>query len=180
MCFVKTYLTCGFTSPVLEQESSVMANNNYSMASLAWPAGQSLGEDSANLDYLLALSLQSDGDTGDLGGGEGALWTDVWDHKLGRMSNTGSLISPISAPNNYQHITTGTNTDLDQTGEILFKITYCPSLFSCENYFLLQYVALLCLLHFDVSTPLLNKSCVFCCTHYSFALFLLCRHHVAL
>ncbi|KAM9544908.1 TRAF-type zinc finger domain-containing protein 1-like [Salvelinus alpinus] len=115
-------------SHLLEQEASVVGNNNYSMASLVWPAGQSLGEDSANLDYLLALSLQSDGDTGDLGGGEGALWTDVWDHKLGRMSNTGSLISPISPPNNYQHITTGTNTDLDQTDTML-PCEFCEDLF---------------------------------------------------
>ncbi|KAL0979375.1 hypothetical protein UPYG_G00184270 [Umbra pygmaea] len=118
-------------SHLLEPEAAVHGNNNTSMASLAWPAGQMLEEDSASLDYLLALSLQNDGDMGGVDGGEGALWTDVWDHKLGRLSNTNSLISPTSPHNNnYQHITTGTNTapDRDQTNAML-PCEFCEELF---------------------------------------------------
>uniref|UniRef100_A0A8C8H6I0 TRAF-type zinc finger domain-containing protein 1 n=1 Tax=Oncorhynchus tshawytscha TaxID=74940 RepID=A0A8C8H6I0_ONCTS len=124
-------------SHLLEQEAAVLGNNNNSMASLAWPADKPLGEDSASLDYLLALSLQSDGDTGDVGGGAGALWTDVWDHKFGRMSSSGSLISPPN--NNYHHITTGTNTapEHDQTDTML-PCEFCEKLFPEEDLILHQ------------------------------------------
>uniref|UniRef100_A0A3P9A3T5 TRAF-type zinc finger domain-containing protein 1 n=1 Tax=Esox lucius TaxID=8010 RepID=A0A3P9A3T5_ESOLU len=114
---------------LLEQEAAVLGHNNNDMASLAWPEGQSVAEDSASLDYLLALSLHSDGDTGDAGGGEGALWTDVWDHKFGRMSNTDPIL-PISPPNNYHQITTSTNkAPVHDHTETMLPCEFCEELF---------------------------------------------------
>uniref|UniRef100_A0A8C7Z8F7 TRAF-type zinc finger domain-containing protein 1 n=1 Tax=Oryzias sinensis TaxID=183150 RepID=A0A8C7Z8F7_9TELE len=42
-------------------------------------------EDSPGLDYMLALSLQGDGGPG--AGVEGNMWSDIWDHNIGK-SNT--------------------------------------------------------------------------------------------
>ncbi|KAM3867499.1 TRAF-type zinc finger domain-containing protein 1 [Diretmus argenteus] len=121
---------------LLEQEEILSSSNNNS----TWPhVDQSLDEDSSSLDYLLALSLQSDGEAGDHGV-EGALWTDVWDHKLGRTSNT-SLISPLSPPNNYYHLATSTHIstvqDQDQPDAML-PCEFCEELFPEEDLILHQ------------------------------------------
>ncbi|KAM4616633.1 TRAF-type zinc finger domain-containing protein 1 isoform 2-T2 [Polymixia lowei] len=125
-------------SHLLEQEDILggSSNNNSS-----WPqVYRSAEEDSSSLDYLLALSLQSDGEMVDQGG-EGALWTDVWDHKLGRSPNT-SLISPLSPPNNnYQHFATGTSMsavqEYEQTDTML-PCEFCEELFPEEDLILHQ------------------------------------------
>ncbi|KAM6954419.1 TRAF-type zinc finger domain-containing protein 1 [Aplochiton taeniatus] len=127
-------------SHLLEQSEMLGGNNNSSGG--AWRhRDPSLGEDSSSLDYLLALSLQGDGETGNLGG-EGALWTDVWDHRLGRTSNT-FLPSPLSPPNNnYQpHVASNLGTfkplDHNQTDTML-PCEFCEELFPEEDLILHQ------------------------------------------
>lgn len=89
--------------------------------SSAWQqSSQAHDEDSSGLDYMLALSLQSDGESV-AGGMEGSLWSDIWDHKIEKTSNT-SVSSPLSPPNNnYPNFTTSTSTsaiqDYDQAGD---------------------------------------------------------------
>ncbi|XP_023266439.1 TRAF-type zinc finger domain-containing protein 1 [Seriola lalandi dorsalis] len=114
---------------------------NSSSRSSAWPhGGQTHDEDSSGLDYMLALSLQSDGEsvTGDT---EGNLWSDIWDHKIGKTSNT-SVNSTLSPPNNnYPQFTTGTSTsavqDHDQT-DIMLPCEFCEELFPEEDLILHQ------------------------------------------
>lgn len=75
-----------------------------------------LDDDSSGLDYMLALSLQTEGDTG-ARGVEGNVWSGIWDHKIGK-SNT-SLSN-----NNYPDFTVESSTsavqDHDQKGELMF------------------------------------------------------------
>ncbi|XP_078141446.1 TRAF-type zinc finger domain-containing protein 1 isoform X1 [Centroberyx gerrardi] len=125
-------------SHLLEQDDILSSSNNNNSA---WPhVDPSLDEDSSSLDYLLALSLQSDGEAGEQGV-EVPLWSDVWDHKLGRTSNT-SLISPLSPPNNnFQHLATGASLsallDHDQTDAML-PCEFCEELFPEEDLILHQ------------------------------------------
>ncbi|XP_067084086.1 TRAF-type zinc finger domain-containing protein 1 [Osmerus mordax] len=109
----------------------VVGNNN----SVGWPAAQPPGDDTLSLDYMLALSLQSDGDAG----GEGALWTDVWDHQFGRTSKEFPSSSHASPNNNFHHITTGTSMtpDDDQTDTML-PCEFCEELFPEEDLILHQ------------------------------------------
>lgn len=107
-----------------------------SSSSSAWPQSElRLDEDSSGLDYMLALSLQSDGESV-AGGMEGNLWSGIWDHKIGKTSNT-SINSPLSPPNNnYPNFTTGTSTsavqELDQAGElVLIRILWVVLLSVC-------------------------------------------------
>lgn len=70
---------------------------------------------------MLALSLQSDGES--LGRGvEGNLWSDNWDHMIGKSSTT-SENSPTN--NNYPHFNRGTSVsavqDPDQAGKLVLK-----------------------------------------------------------
>lgn len=101
-------------------QSDFLNSSSSSSSSSAWPHGdQTHDDDSSGLDYMLALSLQSDGESV-AGGVEGNLWSDIWDHKIGKTSIT-SVNSPLSPPNNnYPHFTTATSTsavqDHDQTG----------------------------------------------------------------
>lgn len=106
--------------------------NSSSSSSSAWPQSElSLGEDSSGLDYMLALSLQSDGESV-AGGVEGNLWSGIWEHKIGKTSNT-SVSSPLSPPNNnYPNFTTSTSAvqELDQAGKlVLIRILL---LFFCQ------------------------------------------------
>lgn len=101
-------------------------NSGSSSSSSVWPhGGQTHDEDLSGLDYMLALSLQSDGESVS-GDAEGNLWSDIWDHKIGKTSNT-SVNPPLTLPNNnYPHFTTGTSPsavqDHDQTGRSLLVI----------------------------------------------------------
>lgn len=105
----------------------------------AWPlSGQLHDEDSSGLDYMLALSLQSDGDSV-AGGIEGNPWSDIWDHTIERTSNT-SVSSTLSTPNNnYPSFSTGTSTgqDLDHT-DIMLPCEFCEELFPEEDLILHQ------------------------------------------
>ncbi|KAM4576999.1 TRAF-type zinc finger domain-containing protein 1, partial [Odontesthes bonariensis] len=109
-------------------------------SSSAWPPSERApDEDSSGLDYMLALSLQSDGESV-AGGVEGDMWTDIWDHKIGK-SNT-SVNSSFPTPNNnYPNFTVGTSTsviqDHDQTDAML-PCEFCEELFPEEDLILHQ------------------------------------------
>ncbi|KAM3611359.1 uncharacterized protein V6R79_017099 [Siganus canaliculatus] len=106
-----------------------------------WPQdGLPQDEDSSGLDYMLALSLQTDSDSV-AGGVDGNLWSAIWDHKSGKTSNT-SANSPFFSPNNnYPNITTGITThevqDHDQT-DIMLPCEFCEELFPEEDLILHQ------------------------------------------
>lgn len=106
-------------------------------SSSVWPQSEpTLDEDSSGLDYMLALSLQSDGESM-AGGGEGNMWSDIWDHKIGKSAN-----SPLSPPNNnYPNFTVGTSLssvqDHDQTDAML-PCEFCEELFPEEDLILHQ------------------------------------------
>lgn len=100
-------------------QSDFRSSDGSSSSSSAWPQSDlTLNEDSSGLDYMLALSLQSDAESV----AEGNLWSGIWDHKIGKTSNT-SLTSPLPPPNNnYPNFTTGTSTgavqEHDQAGNL--------------------------------------------------------------
>lgn len=102
--------------PVVLGQSDFLSSSSSSSSS-AWPHSElTLDEDTSGLDYMLALSLQSDGESM-AGGVEGNLWSGIWDHKIDK--NT-SVNSPLSPPNNnYPNFTTGTSAlqDHDQAGK---------------------------------------------------------------
>ncbi|KAM7391971.1 hypothetical protein PAMP_022617 [Pampus punctatissimus] len=108
-------------------------------SSSAWPhSGQTQDDDSSGLDYMLALSLQSDGESV-AGGVEGNLWSDIWDHKIGKTSNT-KVSSQLSLPNNnYPNFSTSTSAvqDYDQTDTML-PCEFCEELFPEEDLILHQ------------------------------------------
>ncbi|XP_072521384.1 TRAF-type zinc finger domain-containing protein 1 [Salminus brasiliensis] len=124
---------------LLDQEAEFETNNN----SLLWPLGHLPDYDSSGLDYLLALSLQSDGDHEDLGAQEG-IWTDVWDHRLGRVSAQSTLNSQLSSTtNNNTYCTNAPNTNTapalrDPASEIMLPCEFCEELFPEEDLILHQ------------------------------------------
>ncbi|XP_029366567.1 TRAF-type zinc finger domain-containing protein 1 isoform X2 [Echeneis naucrates] len=126
---------------LLSQSHFLNSSSSSSSSSSAWPnRGQTHDEDSSGLDYMLALSLQSDGESA-AGDVEGNLWSDIWDNKIGKTSNS-YIHSPFSPPNNnYQHLTTGTSTsevqDYDQT-DIMLPCEFCEELFPEEDLILHQ------------------------------------------
>lgn len=109
-----------------------------SSSASTWPQSElALDEDSSGLDYMLALSLQSDGESG-AGGVEGNPWSGIWYHTTGKTSNT----SQFSLPNNnYPNFTTSTGTsavqDHDQTDTML-PCEFCEELFPEEDLILHQ------------------------------------------
>ncbi|XP_030273803.1 TRAF-type zinc finger domain-containing protein 1 [Sparus aurata] len=112
-------------------------SSSSSSSSSAWPHSElTLDEDTSGLDYMLALSLQSDGESM-AGGVEGNLWSGIWDHKIDK--NT-SVNSPLSPPNNnYPNFTTGTSAlqDHDQADTML-PCEFCEELFPEEDLILHQ------------------------------------------
>lgn len=116
---------CLFPS-VLDQEPEVENNNN----SLLWPLPDS---DSSGLDYLLALSLQSDGDTEETDVQPG-LWTDVWDRRLGRAPAPNTFTSQITFANNNNNTPASINT----SSEIMLPCEFCEELFPEEDLILHQ------------------------------------------
>lgn len=107
-------------SSVLDQEAELENNNNNS---LLWHLSQLPDSDSSDLDYLLALSLQSDGDTEEPDVQQG-LWTDVWDRRLGRAPALSAFSSQISSANN-NNTPASTNT----SSEIMLPCEFCEELF---------------------------------------------------
>ncbi|KAG7488874.1 hypothetical protein JOB18_000091 [Solea senegalensis] len=117
--------------------SHLLGQRDYLNSSAAWPhAGQTHDEDSSGLDYMLALSLQSDGESV-AGGVEDSLWSDIWDHK--RSSTSVNTFAPPN--NNYPLFSTGTSTtpvqDPDQTDTML-PCEFCEELFPEEELILHQ------------------------------------------
>lgn len=114
---------------------TVLGQDNYpigSRTSGTWlNRGLNPDEDPSGLDYMLALSLQSDGELL-AGNGDGTQWSRMWDYNE-RMSNIPSF-TPLSLPNNnYPDLTTGTNAlreDLHQTGRCCNSFTTKPALSS--------------------------------------------------
>lgn len=103
------------TLTVLSQDNDPMGGRTSS----TWLNGElTADEDSSGLDYMLALSLQSDGELL-VGNGQDTQWSRMWDYKE-RISNMSSF-SPHSPPNNdYPNLLTGSNAlgeDLHQTGK---------------------------------------------------------------
>lgn len=98
--------------PVLEDTDFQLRSSSM------WPhEDHLLDEDSSGLDYMLALSLQSDAESG-AGGGDSSLWSSIWDHKTLNTSDS----SPLSPPNNNytnfnRGVCPGAAQDRDQTGE---------------------------------------------------------------
>ncbi|XP_078809138.1 TRAF-type zinc finger domain-containing protein 1 isoform X1 [Oryzias latipes] len=95
-------------------------------------------EDSPGLDYMLALSLQGDGGPG--AGVEGNMWSDIWDHNIGK-SNTSANPSFSLPNNNYSNFSGGTVTsavrDYDQTDTML-PCEFCEELFPEDDLILHQ------------------------------------------
>lgn len=100
-------------------QNDFQTGSSSSDSSSLWPHSElPLDEDSSGLDYMVALSLQSDGESG-AGGVEGNLWSGIWDHKIGKTSSM-SANTPLSPPNNnYLHFTSGTSAlqDYGPTGK---------------------------------------------------------------
>ncbi|XP_015828534.3 TRAF-type zinc finger domain-containing protein 1 isoform X2 [Nothobranchius furzeri] len=100
-------------------------------SSRAWlPNACTEDEDSSGLDYMLALSLQCDGDSV-AGGAEGNVWRDPWDQKI-EKSNT-SVKSSLSE-SNYNHpvFSGGTNTSAVQASsqtDTMLPCEFCGKLF---------------------------------------------------
>ncbi|XP_019956639.2 TRAF-type zinc finger domain-containing protein 1 [Paralichthys olivaceus] len=118
--------------------SHLLGQRSFQNSSSTWQhVDQTRDEDSSGLDYMLALSLQSDGESV-AGGIDSNLWSDIWDHKT---SNT-SVNSALSPPNNnFPHFTTGMSTstvqDHDQTDAML-PCEFCEELFPEEDLILHQ------------------------------------------
>lgn len=110
-----------------------------SHSSSLWPQQNVLDEDSSGLDYMLALSLQSDSDpgaggaagAGRMGGGEPSPWSSIWDHRPASTSHS-SLLSP---PNNNS--TAGGVQD-QGTADIMLPCEFCEELFPEEDLILHQ------------------------------------------
>ncbi|XP_074527479.1 TRAF-type zinc finger domain-containing protein 1 isoform X1 [Halichoeres trimaculatus] len=123
--------------------SSLLEQSDFltSSSSSAWPHSEfTVDEDSSGLDYMLALSLQSDGDSV-AGGVEGNLWSGIWDDKIGKTSNTSINSSFIPPNNNYSNFSTDTSTsalqDHEQTDTML-PCEFCEELFPEEDLILHQ------------------------------------------
>ncbi|XP_062873731.1 TRAF-type zinc finger domain-containing protein 1 [Trichomycterus rosablanca] len=118
---------------LLDQESELETNNN----SLLWPLNRLTDSDSSGLDYLLALSLQSDGEPEEPEALQG-LWTDVWDQRLGRAPDTSTFMSQISSVNNNTTHGSAAPTSANTASEIMLPCEFCEELFPEEDLILHQ------------------------------------------
>ncbi|KAK2837233.1 hypothetical protein Q5P01_014445 [Channa striata] len=116
--------------------SHLLGQSDFLNSSSAWPHGGH-DEDSSGLDYMLALSLQSDGESV-AGGIEGNPWCDIWDHKIEKTSNS-SISFPLTN-NNYPQFTTGTgvSTVQDDQTDAMLPCEFCEELFPEEDLILHQ------------------------------------------
>ncbi|XP_061527507.1 TRAF-type zinc finger domain-containing protein 1 [Phycodurus eques] len=113
--------------------SRLSEQNDFLSRSSAWPLQD---EDSSGLDYMLALSLQTDGDSM-AGGGEASLWSDIWDHTKTSDSSVGCQLPTPN--NNYPNVSSRTSAllDRDQT-DIMLPCEFCEELFPEEDLILHQ------------------------------------------
>lgn len=105
-------------------------------SSRLWPQQNVLDEDSSGLDYMLALSLQSDGEpgaagTGGAGGREPSPWSSIWDHRPVSTSQS----STVSPPNNNSIAGGGQE---QGAAEIMLPCEFCEELFPEEDLILHQ------------------------------------------
>ncbi|TSV94887.1 TRAF-type zinc finger domain-containing protein 1 [Bagarius yarrelli] len=114
---------------LLDQDPELENNNN----SLLWPPNLLPDSDSSGLDYLLALSLQNDGDIEEPDVQQG-LWTDVWDQRLGRAPPSSTFSSQITSANNNNTPSASTN----PSAEILLPCEFCEELFPEDDLILHQ------------------------------------------
>ncbi|XP_035236159.1 TRAF-type zinc finger domain-containing protein 1-like [Anguilla anguilla] len=127
----------------MERETELLGDNNNSVA---WPGGVSPGDDPADLDYLLALSLQNDGDAGDrhgdLGGGGGGFWNyDGWAGVPGIAHNALSLVSRLARPNNNYRDPAAPDRDPQlgcRQSDTMLPCEFCEELFPEEDLILHQ------------------------------------------
>ncbi|XP_061674246.1 TRAF-type zinc finger domain-containing protein 1 isoform X1 [Syngnathoides biaculeatus] len=113
--------------------SRLSEQSEFLSRSSAWPLQD---EDSSGLDYMLALSLQTDGDSM-AGGGEASLWSDIWDHTKTSDSSVGCQLPTPN--NNYPNVPSRTSAllDRDQT-DIMLPCEFCEELFPEEDLILHQ------------------------------------------
>ncbi|XP_037536322.1 TRAF-type zinc finger domain-containing protein 1 [Nematolebias whitei] len=98
----------------------------------AWPlSNHTVDEDSSGLDYMLALSLQGDGEPIPEGA-EGNMWKGLWDQKVENTSVTSSL-----HPNFTGRMNTSADQDESQTDTML-PCEFCEELFPEEDLILHQ------------------------------------------
>ncbi|XP_072289242.1 TRAF-type zinc finger domain-containing protein 1-like [Eucyclogobius newberryi] len=104
-------------------------------SSRLWPQQNVLDEDSSGLDYMLALSLQSDGElgAGGAGGGQPSPWSSIWDQRPASTSDS----SPLSPPPNCTSSTAAGGPD-QGTAEIMLPCEFCEELFPEEDLILHQ------------------------------------------
>ncbi|KAG5840324.1 hypothetical protein ANANG_G00187600 [Anguilla anguilla] len=128
----------------MERETELLGDNNNSVA---WPGGVSPGDDPADLDYLLALSLQNDGDAGDRhgdlgGGGGGGFWNyDGWAGVPGIAHNALSLVSQLARPNNNYRDPAAPDRDPQlgcRQSDTMLPCEFCEELFPEEDLILHQ------------------------------------------
>ncbi|XP_076854356.1 TRAF-type zinc finger domain-containing protein 1 isoform X2 [Brachyhypopomus gauderio] len=124
---------------LLEQEAEPENNNN----SLLWPL-ELPHHDSSGLDYLLALSLQSDCELDDLGAQEG-VWTDVWECRLGGALGRSSAGPQVAFTSNNNRPNVGAappGADTAQArspaSDIMLPCEFCEELFPEEDLILHQ------------------------------------------
>ncbi|XP_077418368.1 TRAF-type zinc finger domain-containing protein 1 [Vanacampus margaritifer] len=113
--------------------SRLTEQTDFLSRSSAWPLQD---EDSSGLDYMLALSLQTDGESM-AGVGEANLWSDIWDHTKTSNSSVGCQLS--TSNNNYPNFPSRTSAlpDRDQT-DIMLPCEFCEELFPEEDLILHQ------------------------------------------
>lgn len=122
---------------LLDQEADLHGNNNNS---LLWSLGQLPDYESSSLDYMLALSLQSEGDLEDPR--QEGVWTDVWDRNLGRTPAHSNLTSQLSSSTNNNCTAAPPKTNLapahSPSSNIMLPCEFCEELFPEEDLILHQ------------------------------------------
>lgn len=110
-----------FTLTVLNRDSDPRSRSTSS----TWLNSELLpDEDSSSLDYMLALSLQSDGESL-VGNGHDSQWSRMWDYNE-RISNHTSIGPQSLSNNNYPNLLMGSNAlreDLHQSGKYYNSFT---------------------------------------------------------
>lgn len=110
-----------------------------SQSSRLWSHQRFPDEDSSGLDYMLALSLQSDSEPGAGGGrgvgGQSNLWSSIWEQRPASTSDSSPLSPP--PPNNNYPSSTAVGLDQEHT-ETMLPCEFCEELFPEEDLILHQ------------------------------------------